>query len=52
MLKNSDVIQEDFSNLWIVSKLFDFNDWSEIARTLKDYFQSEIIGNPLFAKNA
>lgn len=40
VLKNSDVIQEDFSNLWIVSRLFEFNEWLEIAKILKDYFQS------------
>lgn len=29
-----------------------FNDWKDIVKTLVDFFQTKVIINPLFAKNA
>lgn len=39
--KNIEVFKEDFSDLWVVSRLLEFNDWIEIVRTLKLYFNSK-----------
>lgn len=36
----------------MVSRLFEFNDWNEIARTLKLYLNAEVIINPLFVHKA
>lgn len=52
MIKKTEVFKEDFSNLWIVTRLLEFNDRIEIAKTLIDYFQSKVIINPVFAENA
>ena len=40
VIKNFDVKQEDFSKMWLVTKLFEFHDWAEIEKTLKIYFNS------------
>lgn len=50
--KNNEVLKEDFNNLWIVSRLFQFNNQKEIASTLEVYFQIKVIINPLFVENA
>lgn len=47
--KNLEVFKEDFSNLSIVSRLFVFNEWKEIAKALERVFNTKIIINPLFA---
>ena len=51
MCKNTEVFKQDSDNLWVVSRLFLFNDWKEIAKTLEDIFQLKVIINPLFAEN-
>ena len=51
VIKNSEVLKEDFDNLWIISRLFAFEDWKKIRKTLEDLFQSKIIIYPLFAEN-
>lgn len=35
--KKFEVFEEDFSNLWIVSRHFEFDKWYEISNTLKLY---------------
>lgn len=42
----------DFNNLWVISRLFEFNDWKEITKLLEELFQSEVTISPLFAENA
>lgn len=49
--KNYEVFQEDFSNLWIISRLFVFNDWREIAICLENHLKTKVIINLLFADN-
>lgn len=43
---------EDFSNLWVTTRLFLFNDWKDIVKTLEDYFHTKIIINPLSTDKA
>lgn len=50
--KNIEVFKEDFNNLWIISRLFVFDNWKEIKQTLEEWFNSKLIINPLFAENA
>lgn len=52
IMKNHDVLEEDFSNLWTLSRLFIFNEWKDIAMYLEEIFKAKIIINPLFADNA
>lgn len=52
MQKNPDVFKEDFSNFWVISRLFVFNEWKEIAKFLEDYFNLKFNINPLFADKA
>ena len=47
--KSKDVLKEDFSYLWVLSRLFSFDDWKKIAEFLEYFFQVKIIINPLFA---
>lgn len=35
IIQNSDVLKQHFDNLWVVSRLFLFNDCKEIAKTLE-----------------
>lgn len=35
--KSDDVLREDFNNLWIISRLFVFDDWKEITSFLQDF---------------
>lgn len=39
-------------NLWVISRLFVFNEWREIAKFLEDDFSVKFIINPLFANKA
>lgn len=50
--KNTEVIRAKFEHLRIVTRLFAFDNWREIQKMLKIYFQAKIIINPLFDKNA
>lgn len=43
---NDEVLQEDFNNLWIGSRLFEFDDWKEIAKVLEEMFNTKVIINP------
>lgn len=52
MIKNSEVFKADLDNLWVVLKLFEFDNWVEIKDTLKLFFDSNVIISPLFAENA
>jgi len=36
--KNPEVFKENFNNLWVISRLFVFNDWMEITQTLEELF--------------
>ena len=36
--KNSKVIKEGFRGLWVVTSLFEFNDWKDIKILLEDHF--------------
>lgn len=49
IIKNPKVFQTDFDNLWVITRLFEFNSWVENKKTLQTLFQSEVIINPLFA---
>ena len=51
MIKNSEVFKADFDNLWVVSKLFEFDSWVKINEALELFFDSKVI-NPFFANNA
>lgn len=50
--KNSEVFKENFNNLWVISRLFVFNDWMEITKTLEELFQTKVIIHPLSDENA
>lgn len=52
MQKNLEVFKEDFNSLWIISKLFVFNEWKEIAKASEEIFKSKVIINPLFEDKA
>ena len=45
IIKNPEVCKINFNNLWTVTKLFELDEWTEIASTQKLYFESDII-NP------
>ena len=44
--------REDFKSLWIVTRLFEFNDWKDVKIVLEDHFHSIITINPLSANKA
>ena len=44
--------QLNFDNLWIISKLFAFDDWRMIRKFLEMKLQTNIIINPLYDDNA
>lgn len=50
--KNFEVFKEDFTNLWVSSRLFAFNEWLEIANFVEELFQVKVIINPLFIDKA
>lgn len=50
--KDHEVIQEDFNNLWIISRMFVFNEWKEIKKAVENFLQQKVIINPLFVDNA
>lgn len=50
VIKNPEVFNTDFDNLWVVLKLFQFDNWVEIKDTLKLYFDSNVIIGPLLAE--
>lgn len=50
--KDYEVLSLDFDNLWVVTGLFAHNDWKEIKVTLENYFQSNVLNNPLFDDKA
>lgn len=50
--RSKDILKEDSSNLWVLSRLFAFDDWNEIAELLENFFQVKIIINPLFVDKA
>uniref|UniRef100_A0A9I9EG90 Uncharacterized protein n=1 Tax=Cucumis melo TaxID=3656 RepID=A0A9I9EG90_CUCME len=39
VIKNPKVLKEDFDNIWIISRLFAFDDWKKIRKTLEDLLQ-------------
>lgn len=43
---NEKVLQEDFNNLWVISRLLEFDDWKEIAEVLEEMFNTKVIINP------
>ena len=52
VIQNPVVFRADFYNLWVASKLFEFDSWVKINEALKLFFDSKVIINPLFADNA
>lgn len=46
------MFKEDFTNLWVISKLFVFNEWLEITNFVEELFLVKVIINPLFADKA
>ena len=44
--KNEDILEEDFNNLWVLNRLFFFDDWKDIKLYLEDLFQVKISINP------
>ena len=46
-----EVFKQNFNNLWIIAKLFAFDDWKETKKVLKDYFQSKAIENAWINSN-
>lgn len=39
--KISEVFREDFSSLWVITRLFPFNDWKDIAKKLEEHSHSK-----------
>lgn len=52
VLKSNDILEENFNNLWVLNRLFIFDDWKDIVSHLEDLFQAKISLNPLFADKA
>lgn len=50
--KGDEVLKEDFNNLWIITRLFVFDNLKEITSFLEDMFQVKIIINPFFDDKA
>ena len=50
--RNPEFCKTNFNNLWIVTRLFEFDEWPEIASSLKLYSDSNVIINPLTAESA
>lgn len=50
--KEKEVFKEDFENLWVVSRLFAFDEWKDIVSFLEGLYQTKISINPLFADKA
>ena len=50
--ESNNVIQEDFNDLWIINKLFIFDEWIQISQLLEDRFQVKVIINLLFVDKA
>ena len=50
--KSDDCIKKNFSNLWILSRLFAFDEWKDIKAHLEDLFNINININPLYADKA
>lgn len=48
--KNKEVFKENFNNLWVLSRLFVFDDWKDIAKFLEELYKVKI--NLLFADKA
>lgn len=47
MRKDHEVIQLEFDDLWVISRLFAHIDWKKIAG-LEDHFKTKVLINPLF----
>ena len=43
---------EDFDSLWIISRLFLYNDWKDIVKNLEEHIQTKICTNALFVDKA
>lgn len=52
LIKNHEVIKINFDKLWVISKLFAFDNWRMIHKILKKNFQTNIVINPLYDDNA
>uniref|UniRef100_A0A9I9EHS5 Uncharacterized protein n=1 Tax=Cucumis melo TaxID=3656 RepID=A0A9I9EHS5_CUCME len=52
VIRNAEVATTNFESLWIVTKVFAFDDWQMIRKSLEEYFQAKIVINPLFGENA
>lgn len=52
VIKNLEVAQTKFDQLWIVTKLFALDNWREIRKVLEFLFQTKIVISPLFDENA
>lgn len=50
--KNYDVFKEDFTNMWVITQLFVFDEWTKVAKFVEEIFQVKVIINPLFADKA
>lgn len=51
-LKKNQVFQEDFNNLWVITRLFVLDDWNAIRKHLEDLFNVNFTINPLFSNKA
>lgn len=50
--KSDDILEEDFNNLWVLTRLFLLDEWKDISTFLEDLFQVKININPLLANKA
>ena len=51
-IRKSEVIRTNYDHIWIVTRLFAFDDWKEIWKILETYFGTSIIINPLYDENS
>ena len=51
LIKNHEVANVNFENLWIISKLLASDDWRLIHKRMDEFFQTKIVINPLFDEN-
>lgn len=40
--KENEVLKEDFDNLWVVSRLFAFDEWKDIVSFLEEFIKSKL----------
>lgn len=50
--KNQEVFKKDFSNLWVILRLFMFNEWNTIKDLVEYLFNAKFIINHLFSDKA